>query len=304
MILVTGATGTVGSEVLRRLPAGAEVRAMSRDPARVTAAGHAVEAVRGDHRDPRSLAAALRGVRRAFLVTNGVQGDDDARFLRAAGEAGVRHVVKLSAAAVLDRDAQDLVTRWQRSCEEALRTSGLEWTLLRPRAFMSNALGWAGSVRAEQVVRALHGTAVTSCVDPRDVAEVAVRALTEEGHGGSSYTLTGPEAISAAEQTRVLGRLLGRPLRFEELSRDHARAALRRRHPAPVAEALLESADRGRDGAKARVEDTVRTVTGHGARTFQDWARDHLAAFVPPPDLPRESTAARGTLDRNSMVPG
>lgn len=284
MILVTGASGTVGSEVLRRLPAGAEVRAMSRDPARVTAAGHAVESVRGDHRDPRSLAAALRGVGRAFLVTNAVDGDDDVRFLRAAGEAGVRQVVKLSAAAVLDHGAQDLVTRWQRSCEEALRSSGLGWTLLRPRAFMSNALGWAGSVRAEQVVRALHGTAVTSCVDPGDVAEVAVRALTEEGHEGNSYTLTGPQAISAAEQTRVLGDLLGRSLRFEELGRDQARTALRRRHPAPVAEALLESADRARDGAKARVEDTVRAVTGRDARTFRDWAHDHLAAFTPDPD--------------------
>ncbi|WP_329297210.1 SDR family oxidoreductase [Streptomyces sp. NBC_00659] len=281
MMLVTGATGTVGREVLRLLPAGQAVRVMARDPARVGDVAGRAEVVGGDYGDPLSLERALRGVRRAFLVTNRVPGDDDARFVRAARSAGVRHVVKLSAAAVADAKADDLITRWQRVNEGLLRDSGMEWTLLRPRAFMSNCLSWAASIRSEQVVRSLYGTSACACVDPRDIAEVAVRALTGDGHAGRVHTLTGPEAISAVEQTAELGALLGRPLRFEELPLESVRALLRRRHPPAVAEALLAGAQRRRDGAKADVGSTVREVTGREARSFRDWAADHLAAFGP-----------------------
>ncbi|TQJ92803.1 NAD(P)H-binding protein [Streptomyces sp. SLBN-31] len=287
MILVTGGTGTVGRELLGRFPVGWRVRVMARDPGRVAglvrAAGVAgrVEAVAGDFRDPRSLAAALEGVQTAFLVTTDVAGGDDERFVAAARGAGVRRVVKLSAAAVLDEQANDLITRWQRGAEELLYGSGLEWTLLRPRAFTSNALAWAPSVRSARTVRALYGTSPHACVDPRDVAEVAVRVLTEEGHAGCAYTLTGPEAVTAAGQTEQLGRLLGVRLRCEEFSLDQARAALARRYPALVAEALLASAQRQRAGAKAGVTDTVAALTGRPAGTFSAWARDHLAAFAP-----------------------
>ncbi|MER6788499.1 NAD(P)H-binding protein [Streptomyces sp. NPDC000658] len=280
MILVTGATGTTGREVLRGLPADLPVRVMARDPARVEPTAHRAETVAGDYGDPRSLDRALRGVSRAFLLTSRVGGDDDARFLRAARSAGVRHVVKVSAAAVADGDAHDLVTRWQRANEELLVNSGMRWTLLRPRAFMSNTLCWAPSIASDRVVRALYGTSVNACVDPRDVAAAAVCALTEAGHEGRVHTLTGPEPISAVEQTAWLGRLLGSPLRFEELSPGQARAQLSRRHPAAVVEALLASARRQRAGAKVRVEDTVLRLTGRPARPFATWAEDHLAAFA------------------------
>ncbi|WP_329374989.1 NAD(P)H-binding protein [Streptomyces sp. NBC_01483] len=287
MILVTGATGTVGREMVERLPADLRVRLMAREPAKLTGALPTAEKAVGDHEDPQSLARALRGVRTAFLVTTRVAGDDDARFLRAAHMAGVQRVVKLSAAAVLDHRADDLITRWQRANEELLRDSGMEWTLLRPRAFMSNCLSWATSTRSARTVRALYGTSGNACVDPRDVADVAVRVLTEEGHAGRAYTLTGPEALTAVRQTEELGRLLGVPLRFEELSPDEARAALARRYPAPVVEALLQSAQRQRAGAKAGVDDTVATVTGRPAGTFRAWAEDHLAAFAPVTDPAR-----------------
>lgn len=279
MILVTGATGTVGREVLRRLPAGVRVRALSRDPSRVRTDGR-VEAVAGDYRDPASLARALAGVRVAFLVTVRVGGDDDERFLRAARAAGVRRVVKLSAAAVEDPSADDLITRWQRGAEEALRASGLEWTLLRPRAFMSNTLSWAPSVRSERVVRALYGSSAGACVDPGDVAEVAARALTGDGYAGTAHLLTGPQALSAVQQTAELGRLLGVPLRFEELDEAAARVLLGRRHPGPVVEALLSSARRQRAGAKGRVSGTVGEVTGRPARSYREWARERLAEFA------------------------
>lgn len=280
MILVTGATGTVGREVVRGLPPDAPVRLLTRDPARVTVSTPSAGTVAGDYADPGSLRRALRGVRRAFLVTSRVAGDDDAVFLRAAREEGVEQVVKLSAAAVADEGADDLITRWQRTNEALLRDSGMAWTLLRPRAFMSNCLSWAPSVRSRGVVSALYGTSVNSCVDPRDIAAVAVRALTEDGHEGRVYTLTGPRAISAVEQTEQLGRVLGRPLRFEELTEEQARAHLSRRHPKELVEALLSSARRQRAGAKARVENTVAEVTGRPARTFAEWAEEHARAFA------------------------
>ncbi|MFE5678084.1 NAD(P)H-binding protein [Streptomyces erythrochromogenes] len=278
MILVTGATGTVGREVVGRLPAGSAVRVMTRDPARAPDSV-AAEVVRGDYDDPRSLARAVQGVRAVFLVTNRVGSDDDARFVEAARSAGVRHVVKLSAAAVADPLAQDLITCWQRGNEALLRGSGMEWTLLRPRAFMSNTLSWAPAIRSEQVVRALYGSSPTACVDPRDIAEVAVRALTEGGHAGRAHTLTGPEPITAAEQTAQLAELLGRPLRFEEAEVAQMRAALRARHPDTVTEALLESAERRREGGKSEVEGAVREILGRPAGSFRAWAADHLSAF-------------------------
>lgn len=303
MILVTGATGTVGREVVRRLPEHAPVRIMARDPARVTDAGRAVQTVAARYGDPRSLERALSGVLTAFLVTNRVAGDDDARFLRAARSAGVRRVVKLSAAAVTDRGADDLITRWQRANEGLLRSSGMEWTFLRPRAFMSNTLSWAETIRSEGVVRALHGTSANACVDPRDIAEAAVRVLTEDGHAGRAYTLTGPAPITAVEQTRRLARLLGVPLRFEELSPHEARAALAVRYPAPVVEALLESAERGRVGAKAGVEPAVRELTGRSAGTFHDWAEDHLAAFAADGDAPVARSTAPAPTDIRTGSP-
>jgi uncharacterized protein YbjT (DUF2867 family) len=284
VILVTGATGTVGREVMRRLPAGLAVRVMARDPSRVERRDGRTEVVSGDFTDPRSLERALRGVGRAFVLTGGVGGDDDACFVRAARAAGVRHLVKVSAAAVADRGANDLITRWQRTNEDLLLGSGMQWTVLRPRSFMSNTLSWAASIGSGRVVRALYGTSANACVDPGDVAGAAVCALTEDGHEGRIYTLTGPEPISAVEQTAQLGRLLGSPLRFEELSGGRARALLRERHPEAVVEALLAGAERQRAGAKAGVEDTVLQLTGRPARSFWAWAGDHLEAFgaVPP----------------------
>lgn len=281
MILVTGATGTVGREVLRQAPSDVPVRVMARQPERVVGVSGAVEVVHGDYDDPESVAKALAGVERVFLVTSRVGRDDDERFLRAARAAGVRHVVKVSAAAVEDDRAHDLITGWQRENEALLRASGMEWTLLRPRSFMSNTLSWAASVRRDGVVRALYGESANACVDPRDVAEVGVRALTEPGHTGRAYTLTGPEALTAVEQTAHLSDLLGRPLHFEDLEPREARSLLSARHPAPLVEALLQSAERQRQGAKAGVGKAVQEVCGRPARAYRAWAREHLTAFAP-----------------------
>jgi uncharacterized protein YbjT (DUF2867 family) len=282
VILLTGATGTIGGLTARRLPGTAPVRLLARDPLRAAGLGgpHA-EVVGGDFADPASLRRALMGVRSALLVTaDPLTHAHDENFLTAARAAGVRHVVKLTTLSVTEPDATDLITEWQRENERLLRASGLTWTLLRPRAFMSNTLSWARSVREEGVVRAPHGDTATAAVDPRDVADVAVRALTAiEEHTGREHALTGPEVVSPVRQTEILAELLHRRLRFAWLTEDQMLRGLLGRYPAPVAQALVESAARGRDGAKAYVDPTVAELLGRPARSYRDWAGEHLAAF-------------------------
>ncbi|MFD7745990.1 NmrA family NAD(P)-binding protein [Streptomyces sp. NPDC059698] len=280
MILVTGATGAVGREVAARLAAAGPVRILARRPERLGAAGDGVEVVEGAYADRAALDRALRGVASLFLVTNSPTEPDDERVAAAAAAAGVRHLVKLSMLAVEEPGAADFITRRQRENERAIRESGVPWTFVRPRTFMSNTLSWAPGIRSRGVVRALHGDAPVACVDPRDVAAVAVAALTGTGHEGKAYAVSGPEAITAREQTAQLSRALGRPLRFEELGVDAARSALLAKYPRPVAEAFLESAERQRAGAKAAVVPTVQELTGRPARPYRLWAADHAEAFA------------------------
>ncbi|NEC90045.1 NAD(P)H-binding protein [Streptomyces sp. SID12501] len=285
MILLTGATGTVGRLVARRLPAAGPVRLLARDPERAASlAGAHAEVVGGDFEDPASLHRALTGVRSALLVTvNPLTHAYDENFLTAARAAGVGHIVKLTTLSVTEPDAMDLVTEWQRENERLLRASGLSWTLLRPRAFMSNTLGWARSIRAEGVVRSASGTVATAAIDPRDIADVAVRALTDPaGHTGQAYALTGPAGITPVEQTEILGELLQRALKFVELTDDQILRGLLARYPEPVAHALAESAVRGRHRSKGQVEPSVAELLGRSARGYREWAADHRAEFGGP----------------------
>ncbi|MFF4947624.1 NmrA family NAD(P)-binding protein [Streptomyces rubiginosohelvolus] len=280
MILVTGATGAVGREVAGLLAAAGPVRILARRPERLTVRGDGVEVVEGAYGDRPALDRALEGVSSVFLVTNSPTDPDDERVAGAAAAAGVRHLVKLSMMAVEEPGADDFITRWQRRNEETIRASGVPWTFVRPRTFMSNTLTWAPGIRSAGVVRALYGDAPVACVDPRDVAAVAVAVLTGAGHEGRTYAVSGPEAITAREQTAQLSRVLGRPLRFEELGLDAARKALLAKYPRPAAEAFLESAERQRAGAKAAVVPTVEELTGCQARPYRTWAADHADAFA------------------------
>ncbi|WP_328959502.1 SDR family oxidoreductase [Kitasatospora purpeofusca] len=280
MILLTGATGTVGREVARLLAPTRPVRLLTRNPAHLTSPGRGVEVATTAYADRDALLRALDGVRTAFLVTNDPTQPDDSRFMAAATEAGVRHVVKLSAYAVGEEDADDLITRWQRANEELIRRSGLDWTFLRPRAFMSNTLAWASSIRAEGVVRTLNPNSANACVDPRDIAEIAALALTEPGHAGRIHPLTGPEAITPAEQTAQLAAALQRTIKVEDLTLDQAATQWSRRYPAPVVEALLQSAARQARGLKTTVDPTFEQVTGAPPRPFRTWAADHAPAFL------------------------
>ncbi|WP_328930623.1 NAD(P)H-binding protein (plasmid) [Streptomyces sp. NBC_00190] len=279
-IVVAGATGTVGRRTVSLLAARHEVSALTRDPARAARAGLAGRIVGADNDDRPGLVRACVGADALFVITGDpLRLSHDENLLAAARTAGVRHVVKLSALAVTDPRATDAMTRRQRECEEMVRTSGMDWTLLRPRAFMSNALGWAPGVRRDGAVRALYGTSRNACVDPEDVAKAAAVVLTTPGHHRGAYALTGPEALSARDQTDRLASALELPLRFVELTLDQAREAWRRRFSEQMVQALTESAARQAAGAKLQVTHDLERLVSRPARTFGQWAKSHVADF-------------------------
>jgi uncharacterized protein YbjT (DUF2867 family) len=204
-ILLTGATGSVGRHVAAGLIAkGLAVRVVVRNP--VTAdlpAG--VEAMRGDLADPESLSTALVGVDAVFLLWPFFSAGGASEVVDAIAR-NARRVVYLSAEAAV-HDPESVWAIVERRIEE----SGLEWTFLRPTGFAKNTLAWADQIRLG-VVRGPYGEAARSLIDERDIAAVAVRALTEGGHAGKTYVLTGPETVTQAEQVRIIGEAIGRPV--------------------------------------------------------------------------------------------
>lgn len=276
MILITGASGHVGSQVVSLLAgAGHQVRALSRTPERtVWPAG--VEAVRGDLADPATLPAALAGVDAVFLFAAPGSGP---AFAAAARDAGVRKVVLLSTGALDDPDAQDgPIAAYHGEIEAALRDSGLAWTFLRPGTFAANTLMWAGQTRGGDVIRGAYAGATAAPVHEADIAEVAVAALLDDAYAGQVLRLTGPESLTHAEQARILGEALGRPIVFEELPAEVARQAMSAYVPSAILASIFAywSASVGR-AAETTVD--VEKVTGRPARSYRDWVLDHAAAF-------------------------
>ncbi|MGW3956096.1 NAD(P)H-binding protein [Streptomyces sp. NPDC004752] len=281
MILVTGATGTTGSEVVRQLTArGEKVRALTRDPGRAQLPA-GVETVRGDYADPDSLAAAMTGATAAYLVCSpGPGAAHDTALVAAARAAGVRRLVKLSAIGTDDTAAGPSVA-WHGQGERAVRESGAHWTILRPSSFASNTLSWAETVRRGEPVPNMTGDGASGVIDPRDIAEVAVRALLDDAHDGRTYTLTGPAAISVPDQTTVLAAVLGRPVTVRDLSPDETLDFLRTAWgiDGTRVQGVLTGIAYLRDGHNATVTEDVPEVLSRPARTFREWAEDHKDAF-------------------------
>jgi len=274
MILVTGATGNVGREVIARLVAQGEgVRALVRRSEPVGFAPE-VEVVQGDLEQPSSVTAALTGVTGVFLL--GGQGDT-AALLKEMRRVGVMHVVLLSSRSVLLADASNAIVRMWMTAEEAVRASGLGWTLLRPSGFASNALRWRDQLRGGHVVRLPFARAAIAAIDPHDIAAVGCAALTADGHLGQSYELSGPEALLPAEQVRILGEVLGRDLSFEAQSDEEALASFGTAPPG-FADAFYRFFAKG-EFDDAVVVPTVAQITGQAPRTFEQWARAHVSAF-------------------------
>jgi uncharacterized protein YbjT (DUF2867 family) len=276
MIVVTGATGNVGREVVGALArAGQPVRAVSRSAPRSGAWPDAVETATGDLDRPATLADALAGARAVFLLSGYA---DMPGLLSVAAAAGVERVVLLSSSSVPSGDMDNAVAAYHILSERAVRDSGLAHTFLRPSAFASNALQWADQLAAGDVVRAAFPDVAAAVIDPADIGEVAAAVLAGGGHDGEALRLTGPQALLPAERVRILGEVLGRDLRFQGLTDEQARAEYGASMPAPYVEAFFKFYVDG-DLDESPVLPTVRDVLGREPRTFRDWALAHADAF-------------------------
>lgn len=305
MILVAGATGNVGSELVRALAAAGEpVRALSRHPGRgaapagagtgpparartqaqtgpetaaQTGAPAGVEAVSGDLNQPETLRGALTGVRGVYLLS-GYQ--DMPGLLAEVARAGAQRVVLQSGSSVYCEDTANPISRYMLSSEQAVRESGVAWTILRPHTFDSNALQWAPQLKAGNVVRGPFADVAVTAIDPHDIAAVAAEALLSRSarHEGQAYRLTGPQPLRPSDRVRMLGAVLGRELRFEGQTDDEARAEMTAEMPAEYVAAFFTFfADHKLD--ESGVSGAVQEVTGRPPRTFKQWAAVHAAAF-------------------------
>jgi uncharacterized protein YbjT (DUF2867 family) len=277
IVLVTGATGQVGRPLVEQLNHnGSRARALSRRPERA-GLPDGVEVFQGDLTDSASLELALTGVDALFLWP---AEDHGAAALEAAGRAGVRRVVLLSSLSVEDF-AGTPIAEFHIRAEEAVRRSGMACTILRPGVFASNALDWAPAIRAGSAVRAPFADTPVVPIDPQDIASVACHALTAEGAAGHTYSMTGPAIVTARQQVAAIAEALGRHVDFVELDLVAMREAMAGNAPQELIDSMEAlSGEDGRPNLKAaRILDVVPDLTGRPARTFEEWAAEHVEAF-------------------------
>jgi len=284
VITITGSTGTIGSELVRLLSnAGVDTRAVHRDIRKTRTLPH-VTWVHADLDDVRRLRVALDETQRLFLLTSNEP--DFARVqigvVRAAEQLGVDHVVKLSALGASDH-SHSAIAREHWAVEQALQSSRLKWTILRPHAFMQNWLGdVADSVLAEGVIYAPIGEGRVPFIDARDIAAVAAEVLLHpDEHVGKKYSLTGGAAVGYGDLAAALSEATGRPVTYRPISMEEARSRAAARGVAPATiDAMLAIAAYQKDGGPtAIVSPRVQEILGRAPRTIGDFARDYAASF-------------------------
>ncbi|WP_223650557.1 SDR family oxidoreductase [Hymenobacter psoromatis] len=289
-ILITGATGSIGTELTKLLAAqGVPFRAMVRhrhEPAtQALAALPGATLAVGDFDQPETVMAALAGMERAFLLTNSSEQAEaqQLRFVQLAQQAGVRHLVKQSQWAATPGSPVRFL-RYHAAVEAAIRATGLAYTFLRPNLFMQGLLSFRDAIAQQGKFFAPIGDAKISVVDVRDIAAAAAAALTQPGHARKTYDLTGPAALTHAEMAAQLSTALGHPVAFIDVSPDEMCAALRGMHlPAWQAEGLIEDYAHYHRGEAATVATGVQEATGWAPRNFADFARDYAPAFAGDP---------------------
>jgi uncharacterized protein YbjT (DUF2867 family) len=272
MIVVTGATGNVGKPLVHALArSGEPVTAVSR---RATELPTGVRHYPADLAEPHSLEPALRGADAVFLLTPPtiIGTTNLGVVLEVVRTAGAHRVVLLSSQGVgTHRHPPDL--------EDAVKQSGLEWTVLRPGNFDSNALQWAELIRTQRTIAAPFGDVALPAIDPTDIADVAAVALCEPGHAGNIYTLTGPAPVSPRQQAAVIETTLGESLRFVELSRAQAHRQMLRYMPEPVVRATLDILG-APSAAEQQVSPDLQRLLGRPPRAFAEWLVRNIASFT------------------------
>jgi uncharacterized protein YbjT (DUF2867 family) len=282
MILVTGGTGLIGREVLRRLSrAGVPARAPTRDIKRAqTMPG--VTWVTADLGKPETLSAAFEGATTLFLLTHYLEDMVELQHnaIAAARAAGVTHVVKVSAFAATAHSRAP-IGRWHYHVEKELEESGLAWTILRPHHFMQNLLAQAEYVIKEGIIYSASGDGKIPYVDGRDVGAVAVVTLTMPGHVGKTYVVTGGEAISYRQAAEIISAVIGKPVRFVDESTDQARARRVREglSPAVIESALAIAAYQRAGGKTVTITSTIADLTGRPPNTVAEFVREYASVF-------------------------
>ncbi|PYS90100.1 MAG: NAD(P)-dependent oxidoreductase [Acidobacteria bacterium] len=281
MILATGATGKSGREIVKQLSqAGAQVRALVRDPTKAVWLGElpGVEVVQGDLGQPETLDAAFKGIERALLLPAPAPSSvaEQANFIAAAVRAATPHVVKFSAVGA-DASAAEGFARWHGLGEEQLKASGLAYTILRPALFMQELLNtWGG----QQTIYLPMGDARQAPVDTRDIAAVAVKTLTEDGHAGRTYEITGPESLTFTEIAAQIADATGREVNYVPITFEQYRQALTQMNlPAWLVEAIIDLYEKLATGVGSEVTNVVREVAGQEPTTFAAFAREHAQQF-------------------------
>ena len=283
MILVTGATGLVGGAVVRQLTAhGVPVRALVRSPEKAAElAGSTVRTVVGDFGKPETLGPALDGVTRALLISHHDvrQVELQGNFVEAARRAGAVHVVKLSGLATAP-GSPSRSGQWHAQTETQIRDAGLPWTFLHPPYFMQNILRAAPAIGASGVLAAAMKDGRIAMVDARDVAAVAVAALTASGHEAQTYVITGPEALSHADVAEILSEKVGRGIVYRDVELEAFREQLVSGGSPPwLVDVRMEFTSVLREGFAEKVTDVVLRTTGRPPRTFAAFASEHAARF-------------------------
>ena len=283
-ILITGATGNIGRELVkelfaRQVPIRVMVRSNKND--KYLAETEISEIVIGDFDDSTSVANAVEGVDRAFLLTNSSERAEtqQAVFVDMAKRAGVKHIVKLSQwAANVHSPVRFL--RYHAVIEQKIRDSGIAFTFLRPNLFMQGLLAFREAIVSQNKFFAAAGHAKISAVDVRDIAAVAAAALTGEGHAGKIYNLTGPEALTHDEMAEKLSQALDRQITYVDVPPEAMMDALLGFGiPQWQAAGLIEDYAHYRDGEASAIASGVHDVTGSPPRSFDQFARDYAPAF-------------------------
>jgi len=283
-ILITGATGNIGGELTKRLsdqetPFRAMVR--SRKGADAIAAMETADLVVADFNDSDSLANALGGIERAFLLTNSSEQAEaqQCTFVDVAKRVGVKHIVKLSQWAA-DADSPVRFLRYHAAVEQRIKESGMSYTFLRPNLFMQGLLAFRDPIRAQGKFFAAAGAAKISVIDVRDIAAAAAAALTEDGHEGKTYNLTGPEALSHGEMAEKLSQVLQRQVEYVNIPPTAMKdALLSLGFPLWQADGLVEDYAHYSRGEAATIASGVEDATGASPRSFDNFARDYAPAF-------------------------